>query len=146
MLGAPTLDAGVQASLTRNDLALGTHSITARYAGDAGFAASTSAAKVETITKVQTLTSLVSSLNPSLHGQSVTFTASIAVVPPGTGTPTGTLTFLNGTAVLGTAPVDGSGQAHVTTSTLATGSRAITARYGGDATLGGSLSTVLTET
>ena len=146
VLGTATLDGGGHASLTRSDLTLGVHAITARYGGDAGFLASASAPKVETITKVQTSTLVVSSLDPVVHGQAVTFTASVAVVPPGGGTPTGTLTFLDGAVVLGTAPLDSGGHAGLTTSTLTTGPHAITARYGGDATFSGSLSTALTQT
>ena len=74
------------------------------------------------------------------------FTAQVSVVPPLTGTPTGTITFLNGTAVLGTATVDNAGQASLTASTLTVGPHAITARYNGDATFAGSVSPVLTET
>ena len=83
VLGTATLDGGGHASLTRSDLTLGVHAITARYGGDAGFLASASAPKVETITKVQTSTLVVSSLDPVVHGQAVTFTASVTVVPPG---------------------------------------------------------------
>ncbi len=44
------------------------------------------------------------------------------------------MTFYNGTAVLGTAALNGSAQAVLTTTALAVGWNAITARYQGDAT------------
>jgi len=47
---------------------------------------------------------LTSILNPSSLDQSVTFTATVAAVAPATGTPTGTVTFLDGTTTLGTGP------------------------------------------
>ena len=43
------------------------------------------------------------STNPSVFGQSVTFTATVAAVSPGSGTPTGTVNFLDGTTLIGTA-------------------------------------------
>jgi len=64
----------------------------------------------------------------------------------GAGTPTGTVTFKDGPSILGTGTLDGSGQARFTISTLAVGSHAITASYGGDATFTGSTSSALTQT
>ena len=46
-----------------------------------------------------TTTKLTSSLNPSVQGKLVTFTATVSL-QSGTGTPTGNVTFRNGTAVL----------------------------------------------
>lgn len=48
-----------------------------------------------------TTTTLVSSLNPSQDGQSVTFTATVSPTS-GTGKPTGTVTFYDGTTIIGT--------------------------------------------
>lgn len=48
-----------------------------------------------------TTTTLSPDFNPSVFGQSVTFTATVAVVPE-TQTPSGTVTFYDGDAVLGT--------------------------------------------
>ncbi len=79
---------------------------------------------------VTTGTTLVSSLNPSIYGQAVTFTATITST---VGTPPNgeIITFYNGTAVLGTAPLSG-GVAALTTSSLPAGIFTITARYPGD--------------
>ena len=49
VVGTGTLDATGHASFSTAGLALGTHSLTAVYAGDATYAASTSAAVVETV-------------------------------------------------------------------------------------------------
>ena len=49
------------------------------------------------------------------------------------GTPSGTVTFYDGTTPLATVPVDGSGTATFTTSALSAGSHSITATYSGDA-------------
>jgi hypothetical protein len=45
------------------------------------------------------------------------------------GTPGGTVTFSDGTTALATVPLDGSGQAALTISTLSPGSHAVTATY-----------------
>ncbi len=85
-----------------------------------------------------------SSLNPSLPGNAVKFTATIAVTAPGAGTPTGTVTFLDGSTTLGTGTVSG-GVATFTTSSLAIGVHTITANYAGDGNFNGSSSAVLSQ-
>jgi hypothetical protein len=91
-----------------------------------------------------TTTTLVSSLNPSTQGQAVTFTAT--VTPAFGSTPTGTVTFHDGTTVLGKGVVNASThQAVFTTSVLGVGSHSITAGYGGDANFLSSTSRVLTQ-
>lgn len=76
-----------------------------------------------------TTTTVTSSLNPSLLGQSVTFTATVSSAG---GTPTGTVQFKDGSTNLGTAvTLNGSGQATVTTSSLTAGTHTITAIYSG---------------
>jgi hypothetical protein len=91
-----------------------------------------------------TTTALVSSLNPSNFGQAVTFTATVAT--NGSTTPTGTVTFYDGTTTLGTGTLNGSGIATYTTASLAVGQHSVTAVYGGDANNAGSTSAVLPQT
>ena len=62
----------------------------------------------------------------------MTFTATVTAVTPGTGTPTGTVTFKDGTTTLGTGTLDASGEATFTTSALARRQPSITAVYSGD--------------
>jgi unsaturated chondroitin disaccharide hydrolase len=95
------------------------------------------------ISSAPTSTTLVSSANPSVFGQAVTFTA--AVRPATSGTPTGTVTFMNGTAALGTATLSAN-TASFTTTTLAALSHSIHAVYGGDANFAASSSPILTQT
>ena len=92
-------------------------------------------------------TTLASSVNPAKAGQAVTFTATVKGPSGNTTVPTGTVTFLDGTAftTLGTGTLNGSAQATYTTSTLSAGSHSITAGYGGDTNFSSSVSNVVPE-
>jgi len=100
-----------------------------------------------------TTTTLTSSSpnNTSVFGQPVTFTATVAVVSPGTGTPTGTVTFLDGSTTLGTGTLSGGVATLTVPSTspliaaLAVGTHSITAVYGGDTNDLPSTSTLVTQ-
>jgi parallel beta-helix repeat protein len=86
-------------------------------------------------------TNLTSTPNPSLFGQSVTFTATVSGSP---GTPTGSVTFYGG-APLGSRPLL-AGVATFVTDTLPIGVNTITATYSGDTDFLMSTSPPLTET
>ena len=135
-LGSASLVNG-QASLTTSTLAVGSHSITASYGGDGNFNSSSSTMS-QTVNKASTTTTLSSSANPSTIGQSVTFTATVNVVAPAAGTPTGTVTFSDGSTTLATVALSSSGTASFSTSTLAVASHSITAVYSGDSNFNGS--------
>jgi Bacterial Ig-like domain (group 3) len=131
-----TLDGSDQATFTTSSLAVGNHTITASYSGDANFVASTgddsASPQVVNQAAASTITTLSSTPNPSVTGQTVTFTATVAAAD-GTGTPTGTVNFVEGTTTLASSvTLDGSDQATFTTSSLAVGSHTITASYSGD--------------
>ena len=138
-LGTTTLDGSGQATFTTSDLAVGTHPITAQYQGNANFSGSTSGAVNQVVNKGETTTTLVSSTNPSVSGQAVTFTATVSPVAPAAGTPSGTVKFYNGTTEIGSGVLV-SGQATFTTSDLAVGTHPITAQYQGNANFNGSTS------
>jgi hypothetical protein len=79
---------------------------------------------------IVTTTTLSSSPNPSIYGQSVTCTA--AVTSSAGSPPDGeAVTFIKGTSVLGTRPL-GSGMASFTASTFGVGTNSIAAEYVGD--------------
>jgi hypothetical protein len=86
----------------------------------------------QTVNLASTTTTLTSSLNPSMSGQSVTFTATVAATAPGSGTPTGMVNFKEGNTMLGTGMLNASGQATFTTSSLSVGTHTIVASYLGD--------------
>jgi Bacterial Ig-like domain (group 3) len=82
-----------------------------------------------------TTTTVTSSQNPSVAGQPVTFSA---VVSGSGGTPTGTVTFLDGGSPIGSGTLGSNGQTSFTIATLAVGNHTITASYPGDGTFAGS--------
>jgi hypothetical protein len=127
ILGTSTLDGLGLTSFKISTLSVGSHNITAVYGGDTKFLGSTSNVVVQKV-HYDTKTSLTSSTNPSISGQSVTFTATVTAAA---GTPTGTVTFNDGSAVLKTVTLGG-GKAIYTTSALSVGSHPITASYSGD--------------
>ena len=135
------------ATFTTSALAVGSHSITAVYSGDTNDVTSTSAALTFNVSQDTTTAVVTASPTTTVYGQSVTFTATVAVTSPGAGPPTGTVTFMDGTATLGTgtlATVNGVTTATFTTSALAVGSHSITAVYSGDTDDITSTSAVLT--
>jgi hypothetical protein len=124
--------------------ATGTYRWLAAYSGDANNDAESThcgdANESVAVGQVSTATTLTSSLNPSTAGGSVTFTATV------TGTsPTGTVTFKDGSTTIGTGTLDSSDAATFTSSSLPVGSDDIVAVYGGDATNATSTSTAVTQ-
>jgi hypothetical protein len=83
------------------------------------------------VTRVPTTTALSSSANPSVYGQPVIFTVQVAPMYFVGSVPTGNVTLLDGTTVLATIPLDASGQAVFTISTLTPGSHPLTVSYEG---------------
>ncbi|MGZ7078113.1 MAG: Ig-like domain repeat protein [Thermoanaerobaculia bacterium] len=89
-----------------------------------------------------TTTTITSSSNPSAPGQSITLFANVT---SGTaGAISGTITFQDGSAPLGTMPVV-AGQAALATSALTEGLHSVTAEYNGDAQFAPSTSTALSQ-
>ncbi len=128
-LASATLVNGV-ATYTATTLPLGTDSITALYRGSGAFLTSTSAPLSQVVTQASSTITLVSSLNPSNVGNSVTLTATVA--GDFGGTVTGSVTFMDGTTTLKTLNLS-AGAAEYTTSTLPSGTDTITAIYNGSA-------------
>jgi hypothetical protein len=97
-------------------------------------------ARTVTITFVSaaTTTTLRSSVNPSIVGEAVTLTAQVAPTSGDAGSPSGSVTFSDGTTVLGTSALDATGKAVFTTSGLTPGTHIVTAAYGGDSVFVGS--------
>ena len=128
-LGTATL-AGGSATFTTSALAAAIHSIAAVYAGDTNFTASTSPTLKQSVMRDGTTTTVASTANPAVFGQTVTIVATVKAKTPGSGTPTGTVTFKDGTTTLGTRTLS-SGRATFTSASLALGNHSITAVYTG---------------
>lgn len=131
------LDASGNAAFTTSALTADKHFITASYSGNADFSAGNSAL-VQFVHASGSTTALGSSPNPSNAGQPVTFTATVAAAPPGSGTPTGMVTFQDGNTVLAQVPLNSSRVASFSTSGLALGSHTVTAVYASDTTFAAS--------
>ena len=111
----------------------GSYRVIASFAGDTNHLGGSNNSSTIIIDPANTTTNVSSDLNPSRFGQMVTFTAKVTAAPLGPNPSTGTITFKNGAATLGSGAVDASGQATFATAALsAAGSpHAITATYGG---------------
>jgi hypothetical protein len=145
--GATSLGTGTAPSATLNTdtLAVGAHTLSAVYAGDANFNPNTSPALSITVAQASTTTGLTASSQSVIQGASITFTATVAGAN-GAGTPTGSVAFANGSAMLGTGSLNSSGVAFYTTSSLPVGSDSITAAYAGDSSFATSTSSAVTVT
>jgi hypothetical protein len=131
------------ATLVTAALKGGAYTITAAYNGSGDDSASTGTLK-QTVSKAATRTTVVSSLNPSTFGTSVTFTAT--VIGANGGAITGAVEFLDGKVKLGTVLlVSGNTHPKFSTASLATGNHAITAVYGGNVNSTPSTSAVLEQ-
>jgi hypothetical protein len=117
------------ASITKSNLVVGGHTITATYASDTQFAAS--AGSVSQVVQIETTTTINSSLNPSASGQLVVFTATVTPTNAAAGRPAGLVTFKEGTTVLATRTLDPTGKAFFATTALSIGSHTITADFTG---------------
>jgi len=126
-LGTGTIS-GTTATFSTAALAIGPHSITAEYVGDTNNAAATSASTTVTVVKAAPAVSVSADNDAPIHGTTVTFTATLS----GGLSPSGTVTFKDGSTTLGTGSVSGT-TATFSTAALALGPHSITADYAGDA-------------
>jgi hypothetical protein len=131
------------ATLSGNTLTItgaGTVRVTANQAGNANYAA-TSVTQTIVVTQASVSVSLAASANPVLVTNAVTFTATVASAA---GTPAGSVSFFDGTTLLGTVALSG-GAAPYTTSSLAATTHSITAVYGGSSNAVSGTSAALAE-
>lgn len=148
-LGSASLDAAGQATLTVASLSVGSHALSAVYSGDASFVGGATGTHAQVVNASGTTTTLSTSSDPSVVGAPVTFTASVAPIAPGAGSPTGTVTLLEGTEVLGSATLGAAGLATFSSTTFASfpaGVHALTARYEGETSFAASSSAALAQT
>lgn len=129
--GAPLTQAlsGGSTTFTVASPNAGDHALVAAFSAQGNFAASSATGNLH-VNQSPTATTLTSTPSAQAAGQTVTLTATVVAVAPGSGVPNGTVTFMDGTTTLGTAPVN-AGVAVFTTTSLAIGPHSITAAYSG---------------
>ncbi len=147
VLGIGTINPAGIATFTTSTLAIGSHSVTASYGGDSAYNSSVSAVLTQVVGRIPTVTTIVASAPAQLLHIGVTFTANVTAPSPNA---TGTVTFMEGTTILGSAPLSANGGVVVTLTTnanaayattgLATGLHQIVAVYSGDGTFAPSTS------
>ena len=151
-LGTAAIGSNGIAELQTTTIPGGSDSLAAAFPGDKSFLTSTSAAVpftvVPAVTTLRTPTSQPSYASP---GSPMTLSATLSADSAGAA-PTGTVSFMNGSATIGTAPMAGtaatstapaSGTATYSTSSLLPGNYNLTAVYGGDSNYAGSTSAAL---
>jgi hypothetical protein len=138
-IGSAILNSSGVATLTKSNLNADAFPLMAVYSGDAANLGSTSAVLNQVVLEATSAAKITSTPNPSTLGLAVTFTATITSP---TVIPTGPVTFMVGTKVLGTAQLS-SGKAKFTTSTLPIGSTKVTAIYYGDSNIAKSSASVI---
>ncbi len=126
VLGTGILNASGVATLTVSFSTPGNHPLTVTFPATGPYLPATSAVLNETVQSLGTTLGLTSSVNPvNVNGNTV-LTATITST---SGTPTGTITFLDGTTVLGTAPLNASGIATLSVSFSTPGTHPLTATF-----------------
>ncbi len=143
-LGSLPLNALGQVSLTAPSgavaaLAVGTHTISAVYSGDSSYAGGSATPLTVTVAKAVTSTALTAPYGGP-------FTATIAVLPPGSGTPTGQVQFSSAGLSIGTAALQAQGGGFVASLPRNTQAGSIIATYQGDSNFASSASLPVTVT
>jgi RHS repeat-associated protein len=140
-IGTANLDSSGAATLTRTYSASGSRSLSATYPGDTSNTASASNAVTLNVQErlVSTVT-LTSSINPSYIDQGLTLSATVAG-----SSPTGSITFRDGSNTLGTVALTG-GTASLSTSFSTAGTHTLTAGYAGDIVNAPATSSTLSQT
>jgi len=123
---------------------VGPHQVVVSYAAQGNFAAATPQTESFTVTPAP----VVVALTPSswyLTGGNLTLSASVQSWSAGAPKSTGSVTFLNGSTVLGVIPVNANGQASITVaaSAIANGAQHFTASYAGGTNYGTGSTTIV---
>ena len=132
-LDTASLDSAGNATVALAGLSVGSHAITLSYGGAPGFAP-TAVTVTVAVVKAPTVTTIYVSPTHPKPDQQVRLAGVVTAAWSGNGSPTGVVTFSDGSALLGTAPlVSGEAVLWVSGKHL-TGKPTITATYTGDAT------------
>ncbi len=126
--------------------AAGTYTVVADFPGSTDYASALSPPATFAITPAADSISLESSSAGSTEfGQPVTLVATVTSESPGAETPTGTVTFYEGTTAMAAVPLDVSGRATLIINSLGLGDYSFTAVYGGEASSVGARSIAVSQ-
>jgi sugar lactone lactonase YvrE len=115
---------------------VGSHTVYVAYAAQGNFAAAAGQTEYFTVTPAPVNLQLTPSSYYAAAGSPITFTANVTSWSAGAPNATGAVSFFDGGTALGIVPVNGAGQATLTTSTLSNGTHTITATYAGGTNYG----------
>ena len=134
----------------------GTHNLSATYSGDISYnPVTTAVTDTVTVSQAATATSISPSATSVTSNQSITLSVAISTQSNSAVGPTGNVTFMDGTATIGTAPLTPAGAtttagasatATLNTSFTTNGSHSLTAVYSGDVNYATSTSAAVTVT
>ena len=128
------------ASASFTETVAGSYTITASYSGDANYSAA-SATTAITVGIDATTVAVSPATTTAVAGQGDLVSATVTANAPGTGVPTGTVTFSDGAGHSSTVGLDSSGSASYAFVETVAGSYTITASYSGDANYSASTAT-----
>lgn len=137
LIGSGTIT-GATATFTTSVLAVGSHVITASWAGNTNYSPVTSTLIMQMVNPATPSLTVSTSSTPSTYGGSVTFTASVSSGP------TGTVTFYSGGISIGIATISGT-TATFSTSALTVGLHSITAGWPGNTNYNAVTSRAITQ-
>ena len=149
--GPVVIAAATSTATCTTTLSLGSHSVVATYSGDTNNSGPQSSAAVAVGVALNPATmNLVATPNPVTQGQALTLTATVGgnapassslafaatakqnAAPAAAATPTGSVTFYDGAAVLGSSNLDAAGMATLSIASLSVGTHQLSAMYAGD--------------
>ncbi len=132
-LGTQTLGVGATGvTLVSPALSVGSHSVTAFYAGDSNYLPSTFISGAFSVVKGYPAVAVTLSAGPYYYGETAAFNASVTAQGGSAGVPTGSVSFFDaGSGYLGAAPLS-AGSGIFNAKFLALGSYSVTYSYGGD--------------
>ncbi|WP_263377580.1 FG-GAP-like repeat-containing protein [Granulicella paludicola] len=140
-----TTDSNGDAIFTATGLLPGTYTLMASFAGTLSLQSASSTPITQIVLINASNITLSPTPNPAYQGQVVTLVATVGNGGTTSSTPSGTVSFLDGTTTIATGTLDAKGVATVTTSTLALGTHSLTASYPSGTVFTGSVSSTVTE-
>ena len=146
VLGVGTVDSNAYGSFPVNVTftTVGTRLIRADYSGDANLNPTSATYQLPIPANSSSNITLSADQGAVMAGQRVTFSAVVSS-DIRLHVPVGKVTFLDGTAIIGSAALDGTGTATLVMTTLSAGTHNISAGFPGDSVLTSSVSSPITE-